>query len=58
MDIAWGAKAVTITDGAGKLVMIETNPKDGGNSDLHKVGASYGVIKLAADPPHWSNDGR
>lgn len=26
-------------------------------SDLNPVGASYGVIKLASDPPHWSSDG-
>ncbi|AKJ27440.1 hypothetical protein AAW51_0749 [Caldimonas brevitalea] len=24
---------------------------------LHRVGASYGVIKLLSDPPHWSDDG-
>lgn len=27
-------------------------------ADLHGVGASYGVHKLASDPPHWSSDGR
>lgn len=26
--------------------------------NLHKVGASYGVVKLVSDPPHWSTDGR
>lgn len=26
-------------------------------SDLYPVGATYGVIKLQSDPPHWSNDG-
>jgi uncharacterized Zn-binding protein involved in type VI secretion len=26
-------------------------------SDLHAVGASYGVHKLVSDPPHWSDDG-
>jgi hypothetical protein len=57
MDIGWSGKVLTITDGAGKPVMIETNPKDGGNPDLHRVGASYGVIKLVSDPPHWSSDG-
>jgi D-alanyl-D-alanine dipeptidase len=24
---------------------------------LHQVGATYGVIKLVSDPPHWSDDG-
>jgi hypothetical protein len=27
-------------------------------SDLNAVGASYGVNKLASDPPHWSESGR
>jgi hypothetical protein len=26
--------------------------------DLHKVGDTYGVIKLVKDEPHWSEDGR
>ncbi len=26
--------------------------------DLWPVGASYGVINLPSDPPHWSSDGR
>jgi len=28
-----------------------------GAADLHAVGATYGVIKLPTDPPHWSDDG-
>lgn len=27
-------------------------------SDLNAVGATYGVRKLASDPPHWSDNGR
>lgn len=57
MDISWTAAALTITDGAARAVTIRTGVKNGGNTDLHKVGASYGVIKLVADHPHWSNDG-
>jgi hypothetical protein len=57
MDIGWSAKGLIITDLAGKPVTIGTNPKDGRNTDLHRIGASYGVIKLVTDPPHWSNDG-
>ena len=26
-------------------------------SDLNAVGATFGVIKLASDPSHWSDDG-
>jgi hypothetical protein len=29
----------------------------GGSTNLHQVGASYGVHKLVSDPPHWSTDG-
>ncbi|WP_228529880.1 hypothetical protein [Diaphorobacter caeni] len=41
----------TIVDGASKKVTIKKA------SDLHTVGASYGVHKLVSDPPHWSADG-
>lgn len=27
------------------------------DSDLHRVGSSYGVQKLRSDPPHWSDNG-
>jgi hypothetical protein len=57
MDISWSSKELTIKDGNGKDVVISTNPKSGGNTDLHAVGKSYGVIKLVSDPPHWSTDG-
>ena len=26
-------------------------------AELHALGATFGVIKLASDPPHWSDDG-
>jgi D-alanyl-D-alanine dipeptidase len=41
----------TITNAAGTEVPIDAL------SDLHAVGESFGVIKLASDPPHWSQDG-
>ena len=41
----------TITDANGKKVTIKKA------SDLHAVGATYGVHKLVSDPPHWSADG-
>ncbi len=51
---------MTITGVIGKTIVtklnIETPIKN--NSDLYSVGASYGVIKLISDPPHWSDDGR
>jgi hypothetical protein len=56
MDISWSGE-LKIKDAAGKEVSIKGSPKDGGNTDLHKVGKSYNVIKLVSDPPHWSSDG-
>lgn len=41
----------TITDANGTDVSISRL------SDLNAVGATFGVIKLASDPPHWSDDG-
>jgi hypothetical protein len=57
MDISWITAELKIKDGAGKNVTIKSGVKDGSNTDLHKVGNSYGVIKLVSDPPHWSSDG-
>jgi hypothetical protein len=28
------------------------------NAALHVLGASYGVLKLVTDAPHWSHNGR
>lgn len=56
MNIGWsGNLAVKKKDGTG--VTVTTTPRDGMNADLQKVGASYGVVKLLTDPPHWSDDG-
>jgi len=41
----------TITDATGTSVTISTL------ADLNPVGASFGVIKLVSDRPHWSDDG-
>lgn len=57
MDISWSTAEFKIKDGGGKDVTIKTGAKDGGNPELHKVGKSYGMVKLVSDPPHWSNDG-
>jgi hypothetical protein len=56
MDIAWQG-TLTITDAQGADTTISTLPRNGGNSALQAVGNSYGVKKLATDPPHWSSDG-
>lgn len=58
MTISW-AGDLTIQNAQGNQQVITTLPRTGaGNTDLHAVGAGYGVLKLATDPPHWSDDGR
>jgi hypothetical protein len=57
MDVAWHG-TLSIKDKTGATVLIDKDPPDGGNPRLHAVGATYGVIKLVKDPPHWSDDGR
>lgn len=60
MTIGWQGD-LTIEDASANQVLINSQPRDGMNGDLHLVGASYGVVKFhggARDRPHWSNDGR
>jgi hypothetical protein len=54
--VTWNGD-LTIKDARQSPIEITSTPRNGGNLDLHKVGASYGVIKLVTDPPHWSSDG-
>lgn len=56
MTITW-QRDLTIANADGSTSNITTTPRSGNNSDLQKVGQTYGVIKLASDPPHWSSDG-
>ena len=56
MNISWCGD-LTIGQSDKALVVVKSNPKTGLNSDLQAVGATYNVIKLATDPPHWSSDG-
>ena len=41
----------SINNASGVAVMVRTA------ANLHALGATYGVHKLATDPPHWSSDG-
>ena len=57
MDIVW-QNNLAIARADGVAVTISSQPRTGAdNAELHKVGASYGVIKLLTDHPHWSADG-
>ncbi|MBU6450963.1 MAG: hypothetical protein KGS72_04235 [Cyanobacteria bacterium REEB67] len=54
--IAW-TNSLDIVDSRGKTVKITSMPRSGSNRDLIAVGASYHVLKLVSDPPHWSDNG-
>jgi hypothetical protein len=56
MSIAWIGDLV-IDKADGTSITVTSAPRTGDNSSLQQVGASYGVIKLVSDPPHWSTDG-
>ena len=56
MTIAWKG-ALRVTDFNGQTHVIDAPPRTGSNPVLIGVGASFGVIKLVKDPPHWSDDG-
>lgn len=56
MDISWtGAIKIKKKDGTEVSVAFMEDVNQ--NTDLHAVGASYGVKKLKTDAPHWSHDG-
>lgn len=56
MSIIW-SKDLSVTDSKGTTVLIKSTPRNAQNTELHKIGATYGVIKLLSDKPHWSDDG-
>lgn len=57
MSLSWN-KAIDIQDASGKIVKINTLPRNGLNRQLIAVGRSYGVQKFRGrDDPHWSNNG-
>jgi hypothetical protein len=56
MSIEWnGSLRIRKKDGIRKA--IGSQPRNGLNHDLWAVGATYGVLKLPSDPPHWSSTG-
>lgn len=60
VSISW-AGTLTVVDGQGKEVVIDSLPRDNMNRELWKVGASYGVMRYyhpEKDRPHWSVDGK
>lgn len=57
MTIGWTG-TIQVRDKQGKTRALGAPRTGDANADLHQLGASYGVIKLVSDPPHWSDDGR
>ena len=56
MAVSWTG-TLSIKDAKGKVHAIGAPRNGNTNRTLHAVGATYGVHKLATDPPHWSIDG-
>ncbi|MDY6784644.1 MAG: peptidoglycan-binding protein [Cyanobacteriota bacterium] len=56
-NITWEG-TLNVKDGRGRAIAIGEPRNGASNSKLFDVGASYGVYKLASDPPHWSHNGR
>lgn len=57
MDVFW-AGVVQVVDGNAMRVTLSDMAGNETNPALHRVGGTFGVIKLRSDPPHWSDDGR
>ena len=57
MDILWSG-TLAVKDGQGRSVELCFMSDSNANEALHSVGASYGVLKLKDDAPHWSATGR
>ena len=56
MTIGWNG-TLNIRDFNGQNHATAGGPQNGSNPQLIAVGATFGVIKLVTDPPHWSDDG-
>ncbi|MFB2937620.1 peptidoglycan-binding protein [Aerosakkonemataceae cyanobacterium BLCC-F154] len=55
-EITWSG-TLNVRNAQGRIVSIGTPRTSYQNSILWQVGATYGVIHLRYDPPHWSIDG-
>jgi hypothetical protein len=56
MSIGWNG-VLKIKQRNGTKKSIGSLPRSGLNHDLWAVGATYGVLKLPSDAPHWSSTG-
>jgi hypothetical protein len=56
MEVAWRG-TLMIKNKQGKAITVDQGPRSGLNRALQQVGATYGVLKVAGDPLHWSLEG-
>jgi hypothetical protein len=56
MSVSWSG-TLKIKQRNGTTRAISSLPRSGLNTELWEVGATYGVIKLPKDKPHWSSTG-
>jgi hypothetical protein len=56
MSVGWNG-ALKIKQKNGTKKTIGSLPRTGLNHELWAVGATYGVLKLSSDAPHWSSSG-
>jgi hypothetical protein len=57
MNITW-SDSLSLRDKNGVTHTISSGPRDNRNTELQAVAMTFGVHKLATDPPHWSIDGK
>jgi len=56
MTITWTG-TLKIKDAAGTVKSLDAPRNGADNKDLHAVGATYKLLKLVGDDPHWSETG-
>jgi hypothetical protein len=56
MAISWTG-TIHVEDANGKVHAVGAPRNGNANPTLHAIGKTYGVKKLASDPPHWSETG-
>lgn len=56
MNVRWTGKKI-VKDASGAPVTLDSSNGHESNPILHQAGATYHVVKLVSDPPHWSLDG-
>lgn len=56
MSIGWTG-TIKVKDARGRVSELGAPQSGAKNTELHRIGATYGVKKLLSDAPHWSSTG-